>query len=198
MTLSSRHMTQNSSSGGLRPSTLSLGDGGSPQYRFFMSERGRNIFVSLKLECQSGGRTRYLRLPKQATLNTAPRAPALMWQEKGDNSWRVSRRAKILSLNHQLTVDNSCVIVIFEQIICSVMSVECCFLLSHILPCLLLWCRHPSNTNATQCCCNVGPASQTMVQHYSSIGLMFRVGWTVTSSSGSVTVVGGQLEFLLT
>ena len=32
MTLSSRHQTRNSSPGGLRPSTLSLGHGGSPQY----------------------------------------------------------------------------------------------------------------------------------------------------------------------
>ena len=32
MTLSSRHRTRNSSPGGLRPSTLPLGHGGSPQY----------------------------------------------------------------------------------------------------------------------------------------------------------------------
>ena len=32
MTLSSRHMIQNSSPGGLRPRTISLGHGGSPQY----------------------------------------------------------------------------------------------------------------------------------------------------------------------
>ena len=32
MTLSSRHRIQNSSPGGLRPSTLPLGHGGSPQY----------------------------------------------------------------------------------------------------------------------------------------------------------------------
>ena len=32
MTLSSRHRIRNSSPGGLRPSTLPLGHGGSPQY----------------------------------------------------------------------------------------------------------------------------------------------------------------------
>ena len=43
MTLSSRHRIRNSSPGGLRPSTLPLGHGGSPQY--FTRGWGRNIFV---------------------------------------------------------------------------------------------------------------------------------------------------------
>ena len=45
MTLPFRHMIRNSSSGGLRPSTLPLGRGGSPQYWIFTSERRRNIFL---------------------------------------------------------------------------------------------------------------------------------------------------------
>ena len=48
MTLPSRHMIQNSSLGDLRPSTLPLGYGGSPQYWIFTSERRRNLlFLSL-------------------------------------------------------------------------------------------------------------------------------------------------------
>ena len=47
MTLSSRHRTRNSSPGGLRPSTLLLGHGGSPQLTFTRGW-GRNIFVSFK------------------------------------------------------------------------------------------------------------------------------------------------------
>ena len=53
MALPSRHRIQNSSLGGLRPSTLPLGHGCSSQYFILTSERGRTIFVSLKLECQS-------------------------------------------------------------------------------------------------------------------------------------------------
>ena len=60
------HRKQNSNPGGVRPSSLLLGHGGSPQYWIFTSERGSNIFVSLKIECQSGVRTRDLRLSKQA------------------------------------------------------------------------------------------------------------------------------------
>ena len=56
MTLPSRHRIRNSSPDDLRLSTLPLGHGGPPQY-LIMSERRRNIFVSLKLEGQSGGRT---------------------------------------------------------------------------------------------------------------------------------------------
>ena len=43
MTLLSRHRIRNSCPGGLRPSTLPLGNGGSSQYGIFTSERGRNI-----------------------------------------------------------------------------------------------------------------------------------------------------------
>ena len=60
-------MIRNLSPGGVRPSTLPLGRGGSPQYRIFMSERG--------LEGQSGVRTYDLWLSKQAALATAPGPP---------------------------------------------------------------------------------------------------------------------------
>ena len=72
MILPSRHIIRNLSHGGLRLSTLPLGHGGSPQYSILMSERGRNIFFSLKLECQGRVRPRVLRLPEQAALTTAP------------------------------------------------------------------------------------------------------------------------------
>ena len=47
MTPPSGHRIRNSSLGGLRPSTLHLGHGGSSQYSIFKSERGK-YFVSLK------------------------------------------------------------------------------------------------------------------------------------------------------
>ena len=55
MTLPSRHMIGNSRPGGLKPSTLPLGHGGSPQYWIFTSERGMsnsdaNPCVCIKLE----------------------------------------------------------------------------------------------------------------------------------------------------
>ena len=61
MTLPSRHRIRNSSPGGLRPSTLPLGHGVSPQYWIFTSERGRNILFSVKLKGKSG--IRYPRSP---------------------------------------------------------------------------------------------------------------------------------------
>ena len=49
MTLSSRHRIRNSSPGGLRPSTLPIGHGGSPQYWVLhVDGGGGNIFVSFK------------------------------------------------------------------------------------------------------------------------------------------------------
>ena len=43
MTLPSRHRIRNSNPGGLMPSTLPLGHGGSPEHGIFTSERGRNV-----------------------------------------------------------------------------------------------------------------------------------------------------------
>ena len=48
MTLSSRHRIRNSSPGGLRPSTLPLGHGGSPQYWLSHVDGEETIFVSFK------------------------------------------------------------------------------------------------------------------------------------------------------
>ena len=48
MTLPSRHRIRNSNPGGLRPSTLPLGHGASPQYWVLRVDGGKNIFVSFK------------------------------------------------------------------------------------------------------------------------------------------------------
>ena len=48
MTLSSRHRIRNSSPGGLRPSTLPLGHGGSPQYWLSHVGGEETLFVSFK------------------------------------------------------------------------------------------------------------------------------------------------------
>ena len=42
---------------------------------------------------------------------------------------------------------------------------------NHLLP------FHGKHKTLTQCCCIVGPESQTMAQQYNNIGLMFRVCW---------------------
>ena len=48
MTLSCRHRIRNSSPGGLRPSTLPLGHGGSPQYWLSHVDGEETFFVSFK------------------------------------------------------------------------------------------------------------------------------------------------------
>ena len=63
-----RHWIQNSSPGGLRPSTPPLGHWGSPQYKIFTIGLRR----SLKHEVRSVVRTRDLQLSKQADLTIAP------------------------------------------------------------------------------------------------------------------------------
>ena len=54
MTLPSRHRIWNLGHGGLRPSTLPLGHGGSPQYWIFTSKRERNILFLWNLEARVG------------------------------------------------------------------------------------------------------------------------------------------------
>ena len=75
MTLSSRHRIQNSSPGGLRPSTLPLGHGGSPQYWLLHVDGEETFFVSLTAE--TGNRTPNSGV-KGSGANHYPRAPALM------------------------------------------------------------------------------------------------------------------------
>ena len=73
MTLSSRHRIRNSSPGGLRPSTLPLGHGGSPQY-WLSHVDGEKTFLFLS--------NRRVREPnsgvKGSGANHYPRAPALL------------------------------------------------------------------------------------------------------------------------
>ena len=54
LTLPSRQIIQNSSPGGLRPSTLPLGHGGFLQYLFITSELGRNILFLWNLRTRAG------------------------------------------------------------------------------------------------------------------------------------------------
>ena len=75
-TLPSGHNVRNSSLGGLRPWTLPLGHGGSPKNKNVRVSREKT-FDCLKPECQSGGRTRDLRLSKQAASTTTEGPPAL-------------------------------------------------------------------------------------------------------------------------
>ena len=71
MTLPSGHRSRNSWPGGLRPSTPPLGHGGSHNIES-LRVSGEEHLVSLKLDDQSGVRTRDLRLSKQSPLTTAP------------------------------------------------------------------------------------------------------------------------------
>ena len=71
MTLSSRHRIRNSSPGGLRPNTLPLGHGGSPQYWLSHVDGGETFFVSFKPP-----------RPGTEPEPNYPRAPALLQKSK--------------------------------------------------------------------------------------------------------------------
>ena len=70
MTLPSRHRILNSGPGDLSPTTLPLGHGDSQNIESLRVSEEKH-FVSLKLECQSGVRTRDLRLSELTALTTA-------------------------------------------------------------------------------------------------------------------------------
>ena len=77
MTLSSRHRIRNSSPGGLRPSTLPLGHGGSPQY-WLSHVDGEETFFFVSLTAETGNRTPNSGV-KGSGANHYPKAPALAW-----------------------------------------------------------------------------------------------------------------------
>ena len=111
MILPSWHRIRNSSPGGLRPSTLTLGHGGFPQYWIFTSDRGRNIFVSLTLEGQNGVRTRDRRLSKQAAVTTATGFPPtysackISWQFV--ENWLGNQQKKFTTVNGNPSLTNT-------------------------------------------------------------------------------------------
>ena len=74
MTLSSRHRFRNSNPGGLRPSTLPLGHGGSPQYWLSHVDGGKTFCLFQTAE--TGNRTPNSGV-KGRGANHYPRAPAL-------------------------------------------------------------------------------------------------------------------------
>ena len=75
ITLSSRHRIQNSSPGGLRPSTIPLGHGGSPQYGLSHVD-GEETFCFFQT-AETGNRTPNSGV-KGSGSNHNPRAPALI------------------------------------------------------------------------------------------------------------------------
>ena len=85
MTLSSRHGIRNSSPGGLRPSTLPLGHGGSPQY-WLSHVDGEETFLFLS---NRRHREPNPELVKGSGANHYPRAPALKYfRTKLLNRWK--------------------------------------------------------------------------------------------------------------
>ena len=74
MTLSSRHRIRNSSPGGLRPTTLPLGHGGSPQYEFY-TWMGKKHFCFFQT-AETGNRTPNSDM-KGSSANHYPRASPL-------------------------------------------------------------------------------------------------------------------------
>ena len=85
MTLSSRHRIRNSSPGGLRPSTLPLGHGGSPQYWLSHVDGEETFFVSFKPP-RPGTEPRTLAW--KAAVLTTTLGPPPIWFYKSSMSWK--------------------------------------------------------------------------------------------------------------
>ena len=75
LTLPSTHMIRNFKPGGLRPSTLPLGHGGSPLYWILTNEQGRNILFLWNLKARVGFELAISDFPSRQ-LNLCTRAPA--------------------------------------------------------------------------------------------------------------------------
>ena len=86
MTLSSRHRIRNSGPGGLRPSTLPLGHGGSPQYWLSHVDGEETIFASFKPP-RPGTEPRTLAW-KAAVLTTTLRPRPSWLQLEGVNDYK--------------------------------------------------------------------------------------------------------------
>ena len=89
MTLSSRHRIRNSSPGSLRPSTLPLGHGGSPQY-WLSHVEGEETFFCFFQTAETGNRTLNSGV-KGSGANHYPRAPA---QVEKCLCWEMSMKHK--------------------------------------------------------------------------------------------------------
>ena len=78
MTLPFRHMIQNSSPGGLRPSMLPLGHGGSSQYLIITRELEKDILFLLNLKVRVGFESAISDFPsRQPASTTAPGLPPM-------------------------------------------------------------------------------------------------------------------------
>ena len=91
MTLSYRHRTRDSSPGGVKPSTLPLGHGGSPQY-WFLHVDGEETFLFFFKPLRPGTDPRTVAC-KAAVLTTTLGPPPSGWAGGGvkpsETNWRV-------------------------------------------------------------------------------------------------------------
>ena len=105
MTLPSRHRIRNSSPGSLRPSTLPLGHGGSPQYWLSHVDGEETFLVSFKPP-SPGAEPRTLAW-KAAVLTTTLGPPpgrirSFLKKEKLFNKWHNGFRKKRIAMEHVL------------------------------------------------------------------------------------------------
>ena len=108
MTLSSRHRIQNSSPGGLRPSTLPLGHEKLPTKLSFTRGCGRNIFVSF----ETGNRTLDPSV-KGSSANHYPRANE-SWNKKEQTlSGENKHIFQSLGMNTMIIDGDCCVMLVF-------------------------------------------------------------------------------------
>ena len=97
MTLSSRHMIRNSSPGGLRPSTLPLGHGGSPQYWLSHVDGEETFSVSFKLP-RPGTEPRTLAWKAAVLTTTLGPPPTKGWSRSANRGALSAHRRALFTL----------------------------------------------------------------------------------------------------
>ena len=118
MTLSSRHRIRNSSPGGLRPSTLPLGHGGSPQYWLSHVDGEETFFVSFKTPRQ-GTEPRTLAWKAAVLTTTLGPLPKIRKQEFRLYIYRYwqmrSTKIKKKLLQFYMDMFTSCMVILRSQ-----------------------------------------------------------------------------------
>ena len=154
MTLSSRHRIRNSSPGGLRPSTLPLGHGGSPQYWLSHVDGEETFFVSFKPP-RPGTEPRTLAWKAAVLTTTLGPPPSTLWNQPNVSLiwWPVpdpyGYGCLAMALGSNL---GRMFVIVFVHIVCSKLTKHVAYVVLHSILCIIQKSRSHSKLIIVQDC----------------------------------------------